>query len=451
MIVYFAVILTVLLGFCGLAVDTARMELRQDQLQAAADTGALAAAGELSHSGTGSNYQTAANTDVAAYETANNIPSTGNPIVQTGATYGPYVGDHSTVQVTVTQNLGTIFLGLLSSGSASMTLTAKAVAQMPPCMVFLGNPTVSSTYDYYGSSAGQDTPNYACPEYFKDGLVIDYFARVGGSQIRSSGPASASYIGGTTTWTPVYSVPPIADPLAYVQLPTVGTCIANVSALNQASSATITLAPGTYCGKTNATPTYVPGPGAACGQTATRTTPAVDIEGTWAGCPTQGGTNGNDCTTRPTVNLSPGLYVFVGGANFTCATVNGTGVTMYFTKNTTVGYGLFHVISTAWNVSAPNVTNTGSGTIAGIEIMNDPAWIGGTQDIQMVYSTWYGDGIVYLRGTGLDAYALNMSAPNYLNIVASNMYTYDAEVRPSVNYANLPAGNPLRTAVSLVQ
>jgi hypothetical protein len=87
--------------------------------------------------------------------------------------------------------------------------------------------------------------------------------------------------------------------------------------------------------------------------------------------------------------------------------------------------------------------------------MNDRNWIassaGSTEDIQFTYSTYNADGVIYLTGTGFNAYALQMNAPNYLNMVVANMYNYLGNVNPVNNYANLPAGNPLRLYPTLVQ
>ena len=458
MIVYFAFMITILLGFCGLAIDTGRMELRMNQLQAAADIGALAAAGELWHGGTGSNWQTAADNDIATYETANGIASTAPSSLRLGATYGPYVGDYSVVQVTVTQKFSTIFLGLLTGANSSIKLTAKSVAQMPPCMVFSGNPNYSGTTAFWVTSSGVYTPQaWACPLYTKTGTLVDYFSHYYNSQVRSSAPASSSSFGNTSN-PPMYGVPLIPDPLAYVNAPGTGFCLnaAPISRLNQPNGAVLTYVPGTYCGKTA---NFTPGP-ANCGEAASTITPAMDIEGTYVaavggvGCPNQGGEgldyhNGGNCTSNPTVTFAPGLYVFVGGVNFTCVTLAGNGVTMYFTKNSSVGFGQMRMTSTTWNVNAPSSTLLGG--IPGISIMNDRSWTGGIDDFQFWYCSWNADGVIYLNGTGIFAFNMPMSAPNYLSIVAPNMYSYLGEMHPATNYANLPAGNPLQTGITLVQ
>lgn len=460
MIVYFTIILIVLLGFCGLAVDIGRMELRTNQLQAAADAAALAAAGELQHASSTSNWQTAADNDVAAFEIANNIPSTTPTTLVLGPTYGPYIGDSSVVQATVTQSFRTIFLGLLSHANASITLTAKAQAQIPPCIFFSGNPNYSGTDAFWVTSSGVDIQgSWACPLYTQTGTSVDYFSHYNGSQTRSSAGAASSSFGGT--WSPpIYNVPVLSDPLAYVTAPVTGTCTnaSPISKLNQPNGASLSFTPGTYCGKIGS---FTPGPGPYCESTST-IIPAMDVEGTYVtpnftgvGCPSQSGggnlnyANGGNCTSNPTVTFAPGLYVFIGGVNFTCVTLSGNGVTMYFTKSGSVGYGQMRMTSTTWKVNAP--TDPSNGGIPGISIMNDRNWIGSADDFQWWYSSWYADGVVYLTGTGIFNFNMPMYAPNYLNIVAANMYDYLGNIKPAVNYGSLPAGNPLHTVVTLVQ
>jgi hypothetical protein len=450
MLVYFAIVLVVLMGFCGLAIDVGRMELRTNQLQAAADAGALAAAGELMRSSNTGNAGTAAYNDVVQVENANGIPV---PTVggQLGSTFGFYVGDNSVVEIQLTETFPTYFMGVLSHANSSVTLSVKADAQMPPCLMFMGNPTLTSTYDFWVASSSMHPP-IGCPSYYKDGLVIDGFANVAGSQVRTSGAAGSSNLQGWTSYPAIYSVPALPDPLAYITAPAAGTCTNSnpISDHNQSSATTISLTPGTYCGKTAA---YA-GVG-RCNTTSFPITPAIDIQGTQSGssCPNQDITNGGNCTTTPTVNFSPGLYVIVGGINFNCVTVTGSGVTLYFTKNSSVSFGSFRMVSSTWNVNAPTVSSGGS--IAGVSVMCDRNWTpsaaGVTQDFQWTYGTYYADGVLYLTNTGLDAYALSMNAPNYLNMVVANMYNYDAGVNPANNYSTLPAGNPLRQYPTLVQ
>ena len=451
MLVYFALILITLIGFCGLAIDVGRMELRTNQLQAAADAGALAAAAELAHGGAGSNYQTAATNDIATYEAANGLPQTGTNAVVVGANYGSYANDNSTVQVTITQTLPTLFMGMIT-GKSGIDLTARAVAQMPPCLVFLGRPTYSGGSGLADVSlttgGGIQTGSWGCPLYAADGYTVDSVSHIYGGQARSTAGSGSSTFGKTSV-TPIYSVPTIADPLASISAPSVGTCKSIVSYLNVSSATTINLSSGTFCGKTNSSPTYVPGPGASCGMVASVTTPAIDIEGKQNGCPDQNGTPFSHCTTTPTVNFGSGTYVIVGGMNLDCVTVTGSGATLYFTKSSSVGYGQMRLTSSVWNVSAP--TDASGSGIPGVVMMSDRNWSGGNQDFLFNYSTWNGDGVLYVTGTGIQVYDTPMSAPNYLNMVVSNLSNSLGEIQPSFNYANLSAGSPLRGNVSLVQ
>jgi Flp pilus assembly protein TadG len=88
---YFAIILTILLGFCGLAVDIGRIELRTNQQQAAADAGALAGAGELMHSSNTNNAGSAAYNDVEQLASANGfpVPTFGTTAMRRHDTGGP--------------------------------------------------------------------------------------------------------------------------------------------------------------------------------------------------------------------------------------------------------------------------------------------------------------------------------------------------------------------------
>ena len=431
MLVYFTIILIVLLGFCGLAVDIGRMEVRTAQLQAAADAGAMAAAGELLHGGTGSNPTTAATNDVNSMLTLNNLPAATSISESMTAVNGPYASDYSTVEVDVTQNFPNLFLGLVTKANASITLSVSAVAEVPPCVVLLANPAVNNGFsnnywDLQVASNSLSAPTYSCPIYSKSGVFVDGFANVNGSQLRSSAPSSATVISGWTVVAPIYNAPVISDPLAYVTAPSPGTC-KNSSPLSYNNPSSLALTPGTYCGKT------VSG----------TTTPALTVTGTY----TTG--QGAHCTSNPTISLSAGLYIFEGGVSFNCLTVTGTGVTIYLTHSSSVGFGVFNLTSSTWNVSAP--TSSSGGSIAGIVLMNDRSWSGGNEDFSIMYSTWRGDGVIYANNTGIYDYETPMSAPNYLNIVAANIYTYNGTLSPSVNYASLPAGNPLQTVISLVQ
>jgi hypothetical protein len=397
MLTYFVVILIVLFGFCGLAIDMGRVELRTLQLQAIADASAVDAATELQR-GT-STWQNTVATDLANGEYLNNIPATATSTVQQTAVSGPYLNDYSAVQTSVQQTMSTIFLGLVSSAHSSINLSVHAVAEIPPCTYFFANPAViGTTAGVYEASAGL---NPSCPVYSAAGVDIDGFGHINGGQVKTAGPASSTVLSGWIAPNPIYSAPVLGDPLAWITAPTFVSC--NHTGASYTVSTTIF--PGTYCG-------------------------GLTIS------------NG-------TVTMSPGLYIITGGVNITGATIQGTGVTMYLTKGGGSGFGTFSLQYSTMNVSAP--TDSSAGGIPGIVLFGDRTWSGGNEDFIFNGASYYGDGIIYATHTGVYDWSCNMYAPNYFNIVAANMYSFGSSVNPSSNYSNISGGSPLRTVITLVQ
>jgi uncharacterized membrane protein len=107
MLVYFTVSLAVLLGVVGLAVDVGRMQLATTQLQAVAADAAMTAATEFSNGNT--NWQTVATSEATSAGAANSLPSVGASF-QFGANTGPYAGNQSVIQATVTQSIPLYFM-----------------------------------------------------------------------------------------------------------------------------------------------------------------------------------------------------------------------------------------------------------------------------------------------------------------------------------------------------
>lgn len=404
MLVYFGVILVMLLGFCGLAIDVGRMELRTAQLQAAADEGAISAAAEAQRTPPSMQQGAALNaatTNVAAFEAANNIP-TANTTVTTinPATAGTFANDLFAVQTTITQKFPLNFLGLVTKANMT-TVSASAVALIPPCAFFFSSPGTGNSYGFNVASAGFFSP---CPVYAQTGFIVDGFSWYSYGQARATGTSGGSTIQGSMYPTPVYSVPTQPDPLAYLVAPSFsGTCDHTGAIYTKPQ----TLQPGTYCG----------------GLTVNNTT----------------------------VTMQPGLYIVTGGVNFTThATINGSGVTIYLTQGGGSGFGTFSLNrSSNMYLSAP--TDSLSGRYPGILLFADRAWVGGAQDFRFDSSTFQGDGIIYVRGTGIYDWKCNLSGPSYFSIVTENMYSFGSTTSIANNYAPLSGGNPLHVTVSLVQ
>ena len=304
MLVLFSILLSGLLGFCGLALDVGRMELLTTQLQVAADAGALSAASEYQRGS--SDWQAIAAVDATANETQNGITDASFAI-QKGATSGSFSSDSLALQVTITKPLSLLFLGLVT-GSTTTTVIVQAVALVPPCAFFTSTPgNATQNAGLYLASAGFSSP---CPTYAASGYVVDGFGSLGYGQARSSGPSSASLMQGHVSPAAIYNTPVLPDPLAYVTAPIFESCtITNASISN--STATIT--PGTYCG-------------------------GLTI-------------------TNSTVTLQPGLYIVAGGVTISNSTVNGSGVTVYFTKGGGYNFGAVSIKNgSALRLNAPTTS-----------------------------------------------------------------------------------------------
>jgi len=152
------------------------------------------------------------------------------------------------------------------------------------------------------------------------------------------------------------------------------------------------------------------------------------------------------------VTLKPGLYVITGGANWYNSTITGTGVTLYFTSGGGSSYGKFDISGgSAVTLSAP--TTSSGGSIAGILVFTDRAWVHtNPQDVDLIQSTFTGDGIWYLPGTGW--YIQNggtVTGYHYFGIVADNLTFSGSSIRPLNDYEYVTGGNPFRRQGALVQ
>ena len=402
MLVYFAVILTVLLGFCGLAVDVGRVELRQLQLQGAADDAAVATAAEW-QSGN-SNLQNVASTEANAYLAANNLPAATADTPVIAPSTGIYAGDFNAVQVTLHQTVPTVFLGLIEHGSTSLALQTSATARVPPCVYFLATPAVNQGSP--GAGAGVQLAgthlSLGCPAWSRTGMLVDSSSSMNGGAASASGPAGASQIAGSISPGMSYLAPQQSDPLAYLQAPAFAHC----DHTNASYSSTVTLSPGTWCGGLNA--------------------------------------------TGATLNLQPGLYLITGGANWSNTTVNGHGVTLYFTQGGGSGFGTFSLSNHSMlNLNAP--VDSSDGGLPGVLLFADRAWSGGNEDLQCNNSTVQGDGIVYTPATGVSVVSCSLSGPDYFTLVTANLYASGATLAFSANFNGLSGGSPLHNNVSLVQ
>ena len=397
MLVFFAAALPVIILFCGLSIDIGMLQLKKLQMQSAADAAALGAELEVER-GTG-NWVNMGRLEAAAAGFTNG--SNGVTVtISTPPAYGPYLGLHDTLQATITQQTKTLFLGSLNNGLA--TVSANAVALVPPCAYFT-NKTGTNTTSVWVASASI-TSSY-CPVYANTAIGVDGFGTLGSFGIIVAGAAGASTISGSVWNAPYFNAAAETDPLASLASP-VFSGICNHTSYTLSSS-TATLQPGTYC-------------------------KGITL-------------------TNSTVTLNPGLYVITGGATWNTSTVAGTGVTLFFTTGGGAAYGQFEVSNSTLTLSAP--PDASGGGVPAVLIFSDRNWIKtAATDFQLHASSFYGDGIWYTTGTGISLQNCgNVNAPHYLAFDTDDSYVYATSLHPSGNFSNIPTGNPFRPLGGLVQ
>ncbi len=124
-LVWFALMLTMLLGMLGLVIDTGLLMSAQRHAQNAADAAALAAANDLMM---GRSKDDAINTAITFVNTHNDLSDAPPPTVNIPPASGPYAGLDNYVEVIVASPRQTYFIQILSADLQDQTVSARAVA-----------------------------------------------------------------------------------------------------------------------------------------------------------------------------------------------------------------------------------------------------------------------------------------------------------------------------------
>jgi Flp pilus assembly protein TadG len=410
---------------CGLSVDYGRVLLERSKMQTAADAAAIAA--EFQFERNPATYSTAG---AAAATAAGYTDSTNNtnvtfvtsPVV-TPVSIGSYSGQYDGIQVQITKKVPTFFMNL--GGMAHISVSTTAVSVITPCLYFLGSKsqTTYTASELTTGGAGQLFAN--CAAYVGGKMSIPSGAWWQADQTYLTG--TGSVLAGTIKAGTTSGASSRSDPLATsVTQPTVGACNhTNYSVGTLSGTATTqTLSPGVYCGSSS-------------GSTVT---PGMTL------------LNG-------TITFSPGLYVITGGANWQKVTLNGSGVTFFFTNvASTTKYGSI-VISTTSNVntSAPSGGTFGSsatgGALSGILFFLSRNWVNTTaQDFNLNSSSLTAKGVWYMPDTGIQMYNGSSTCTSYCGVIADNITFYNWQM--NVNNENFSAftnGNPFNSSSVLVQ
>lgn len=413
MLVAFVLVLSVLLGCCGLALDIGLLELKQVQLQNAADAAALEATFQMEREETSTSASAIADYTAAAVAGAaengfvNNVNGV-TVVVHMPPTAGLYAANQAAVQVLVSQPVSTIFK------AGSYTISAKATGVVPPCVYFMS----ASTSIYTLRVQNNTHVNIGCAWYsrwngYTDGGTVASFDAayfVGPSNVSSFSGALAA---GSQGYLPTFNASVESDPLSFLVSPSPPANAAACDPLLQNLTITSSKAlyPGTYCG-------------------------TFTISG-----------------AATTVTFNPGLYIIAGSVNWSAATISGTGVTLFLTKvGGTPNYGTFIVgTSTKLSLYAPT-----SGSLTGVVIFGDRNWVTSStalppQDISFSGATLNIDGIVYLTHTGMSFANGTLTSPNYFGMVVDTLTLSGATFTTHGNYSGLSGGSPYRPGVGLAE
>ena len=233
-----AAALIVLLGFGGLAMDMGVMRHQRRLLQTAADAAAIAGANDIRNSaGVGI---TGAATDAVKRNgfdpTSPSVTVTVNSEVSGGCSgpcSGPHTGDVNYVEAIVSFVQPTFFMSIF--GVRSETISARAVATeiglsgtAPGCVFTLGSPGSAGI----GGIVGSGNPSLQAPtcgiedngDFTTNGSKTDINAGnigVAGDTTNHNSTVTCVY----STTCPV-QIPPVTDPLSFLQPPTVATPVA---------------------------------------------------------------------------------------------------------------------------------------------------------------------------------------------------------------------------------
>ncbi len=252
MFAYFAIAAPVLLGLAGASIDVGIWYANKRLVQSAADSAALAGALEVLRSNADADAIVAAVT----LDAANNGYSSGNGDTVTVVATSPQV------EVTITRPTPGLLSRVVFTEQTNVAARAVAEANVIDSCVWSLSPSASGAL----SVSGNAQVTLGC------GVVANSNAGSGITEVGNSclTATKVKVVGGTggdcLNPTPETGIPPITDPLAALDGPSVGPCDFNGNYANFNSNNgpdPIVLTPGVYCGNitinTNRNVVFSPG------------------------------------------------------------------------------------------------------------------------------------------------------------------------------------------------
>ena len=390
-----AILIPVLLGFAGLAIDIGWLYFNKIGMQNAADAGALAGAFQLKRGQNNASIQAMARHDTSVNGYTQGLNGT-TVTVNNPPTSGNFSGNSNYVEVIINQQVDTFFIKFVYT--PAMSVSGRAVAGFTSstnstCVITL-NPTSTPRSLWITSGTNVQLPDCAA---YVDSTHNDAMTVIGSSSIfnaKSINIVGGLNNGGTVTPTPITGSPPLSDPLATYSPPAPGPCTYTEKQIYKVNT---TINPGVYCG-------------------------GIDIQ------------------QSPTITFNPGIYYLIGfGLSASVnATLIGTGVTFVNSFATGYNYGPINIGNSgpaSITLSAPT-----TGATKGLLFYNDrlaPSRIstiggstGGNVLVKLSGVLYFPTGQLNYRGGSINvsdagtymyliAYDINFSGNNRINFSES--------------------------------
>ena len=417
----YALVITGLVGFAGLAIDVGYLQVVKRQAQSAADAAAMGALRELELGNTG-NLTLAGQNDAGLNGFTDGQKNT-TVTINNPPLAGAYQGNNTAVEAVIHRTLPTFFM--LIFGQTGVAISARAVGRTTTTegsiggCIFALNQSAKGTLSINGTSMNLNTACSATVDSNDDSafkmdsgatFYLSNHAHVGVVGDWSIN-GQASLVDTTTnkTESPNHNVV-VGDPLAKVTAPTsTGLTVQSTSSVTYGKTSPPTgntLQPGIYCGGINFN----------------------DSGGVW-------------------YTLTSGVYVIAGGGMTinSSAMVKGSAVTFYNTAATS---------STSWgcpsNISHSPITMSGqatmnlsaptSGTYVGMLFFDDRSIYDSRANKIVGGATSTFDGALYFRNSPLQ-FAGNNATNGYLVLVADTI-NINGTTTLGNNYASLSDPNP---------
>ena len=418
----YALVITGLVGFAGLAIDVGYLQVVKRQAQSAADAAAMGALRELELGNTG-NLTLAGQNDASLNGFTDGQKNTTVTINNPPLT-GAYQGNNTAVEAVIHRTLPTFFM--LIFGQTGVAISARAVGRTTTTegsiggCIFALNHEAKSTFSINGTSINLNTSCSAIVDSndddaaFSMGSGATYYlsnhAHVGVVGAWSFGGQS-SLIDTTTNKTenPNHNVV-IGDPLAKVTAPTsTGLTVQSTSTVTYGKTsppADNALQPGIYCGGINFN----------------------DSNGVW-------------------YTLNPGVYVIAGGGMTinSSAMLKGSAITIYNTAATAGNsWGCpsnnAHSPITVTGQATMNLSAPTSGTYVGMLFFDDRSIYDSRANKLVGGASSTFDGALYFRNSPLQ-FAGNNSTSGYMVLVADTI-SINGTTTIGNNYTSLSNPNP---------